>query len=99
MPRPSLIRPHPGTLLAAWLPLGIFASSALLQLQPPLAWHEQQRLWLALPFWLASLYLLWSVAQQLPSLRRPGHSGWRPIGVGLSPFPSFWSRGMIEPSP
>jgi len=39
------------------------------------------------------------VAQQLPYLHWPEHSGWRPIGLGLSPFPRFWSHGMIEPSP
>lgn len=54
------------------------------------------RLWLALPFLLASLYLVWSVAQQLPYLHWPEHSGWSPIGLGLSPFPRFWSHGMIE---
>jgi len=63
----------------------------------PAPWRS--RLWLALPFLLASLYLLWSVAQQLPYLHWPEHSGWSPIGLGLSPFPRFWSHGMIEPSP
>ncbi len=58
MPRLSLIRPHPGTLLAAWLLLALAASMPLLQLQPPLAWHDQQRLVQVALLALAPLLLL-----------------------------------------
>ena len=80
-------------LLAGWA-WALCERNAPLQ---PATWRA--RLWLALPFLLASLYLVWSVAQQLPYLHWPEHSGWNPIGLGLSPFPRFWSHGMIEASP
>ncbi|WP_052369165.1 O-antigen ligase family protein [Serpentinimonas barnesii] len=88
MPHPSLIRPHPFTLFAAWLLLGLAASMPLLQLQPPLAWHDQQRLVQVALLALAPLLLLSPCTA--PWAARPGSVGLLAAVLGLG-LASAWA--------